>query len=92
MTGVPSAFARTLGQLSDGPVLRVLAKSMGAQFKRILLVGCEPFALGGDEGIMELSDAVQAAVNPAVETIRALVQEFENTEEIIVYAKAGEGY
>jgi hypothetical protein len=41
---------------------------------------------------MGLSDAVQAAVDPAVEIIRALVQEFESTGEIAVYAEAGEGY
>jgi hydrogenase maturation protease len=76
----------------DPAKVLVLAKSMGARFKRILLVGCEPLTLSGDEGIMGLSDVVQAAVNPAVDTIRALVQEFENTEEIVVYAKAGEGY
>jgi hydrogenase maturation protease len=76
----------------DPAKVLVLAKSMGARFKRILLVGCEPLALGGDEGLMGLSDAVQAAINPAVDTIRALVQEFVSTEQITLYAVAGEGY
>lgn len=76
----------------DPAKVLVLAKNMGAQFKRILLVGCQPAVLGGSEGVMGLSDAVQAAVDPAVEIVRALVQEFESTGEIAVYAEAGEGY
>ena len=76
----------------DPAKVLVLAKSMGAQLKRMLLVGCEPLALGGDEGLMGLSDAVQAAINPAVETIRALVNEFVSTDQIALYAEAEEGY
>jgi Ni,Fe-hydrogenase maturation factor len=50
---------------------------MGAQFKKILLVGCEPLILDHDEsGHIGLSEVVEAAVNPAVETIRQLVEEF----------------
>jgi len=50
-----------------------LAKSMGAEFKRILLVGCEPETLGPEEGQMGLSDPVRAAVGEAVKVIESLV-------------------
>jgi hydrogenase maturation protease len=50
-----------------------MVKSMGGQFKRILLVGCEPETLGPEEGQMGLSETVQAAVEEAVELIESLV-------------------
>jgi len=56
--------------------MKVLAmvKSMGGQFKRVLLVGCEPETLGDeDEGLMGLSEPVQAAVDEAVEVIETLI-------------------
>ncbi len=56
-----------------------MARSMGAQFKRILLVGCEPETLGPDEeGLMGLSAAVEAAVNEAVPMIESLVNKLLN--------------
>ncbi len=54
-------------------VLR-LANSMGGHLKRILLVGCEPEFLGGEEGHMGLSGPVAAAVDEAVTTIESLIQ------------------
>ncbi len=56
--------------------LRVLslAQSMGADFKRLLIVGCEPQTLGEEEdGLMGLSEPVQAAVEKAVEVIESLI-------------------
>jgi hydrogenase maturation protease len=54
-----------------------LAKTMGSRFKDILLVGCEPLVLEQDEsGHIGLSEVVGAAVNPAVETVRRLVEDF----------------
>ena len=55
--------------------LKVLAmvKSMGGEFKRILLVGCEPETLGGEEGLMGLSVPVEAAVDEAVGVVESLV-------------------
>ena len=50
-----------------------MAHSMGAEFKRLLVVGCEPETLGGDEGQMGLSEIVQAAVPEAVKLIESLV-------------------
>jgi hydrogenase maturation protease len=53
-------------------VLR-MAKIMNGSMKRVLLVGCEPETLGGDEGYMGLSEAVESAVDTAVDKIEAIV-------------------
>lgn len=62
-------------------VLR-MAKGMNAQLKRVLLVGCEPATLGGEEGAMGLSDPVAASLQEAVSIVQSLVskslQEFES--------------
>jgi hydrogenase maturation protease len=50
-----------------------MAHSMGAEFKRLLVVGCEPETLGGEEGQMGLSETVQASVPEAVKLIESLV-------------------
>lgn len=50
------------------------AKSMGAHFGKIFLVGCEPLVLDSEDGRTGLSDVVQAAVDRAVETTRSLLQ------------------
>jgi hydrogenase maturation protease len=50
-----------------------LARAMGPVRGRILLVGCEPATLGGEEGHMGLSDTVAAAVEPAARLIEDLV-------------------
>ena len=50
-----------------------MAKSMNAPLKRVLLVGCEPESLGGDEGHMGLSATVEAAVVQAVTATRNLI-------------------
>jgi hydrogenase maturation protease len=56
--------------------LRVLqlARQVGGPIGRVLLLGCEPETFGPeDEGAMGLSEAVQAAIEPAAERIRRLV-------------------
>ncbi len=53
-------------------VLRMVV-AMGGTLERILLVGCEPATLGGEEGVMGLSEPVAAAVDEAVATIESLV-------------------
>jgi hydrogenase maturation protease len=50
-----------------------LVKSMGRQFQRILIVGCEPAPLLEEEGRMGLSERVQAAVDPAIHVIESLI-------------------
>jgi hydrogenase maturation protease len=51
-----------------------MVKSMGGQFKKILLVGCEPGTLGPEEGQMGLSEPVAAAVIEAVKVVESLVE------------------
>jgi len=59
-------------------VLRMV-KSMGGEFNRILLVGCEPATLGSDEdGEIGLSEPVRAAVDEAIEVIESIVTKFLN--------------
>lgn len=50
-----------------------MVKSMGGEFKKILLVGCEPAAFGPEEGQMGLSEPVEAAVDEAVKVVESLV-------------------
>jgi hydrogenase maturation protease len=54
-------------------VLRV-AKSLGGQLGRILLVGCEPADLGGEEGRMGLTPPVSAAIEQAVAMVESLIE------------------
>ena len=62
-------------------VLRMV-KTTNAVMKRVLLVGCEPATLGGDEGQMGLSEPVAAAVDEAVRMIEALVAKILSGNEI----------
>ena len=50
-----------------------LVKAMGGCLPKTIIVGCEPEWLGGDGGEIGLSDAVQAAVMPAVVCIEELL-------------------
>ena len=50
-----------------------MVKAMGGEFKRILLVGCEPSPLEAEEGQMGLSEPVEVAVEEAVRLIESLV-------------------
>jgi hydrogenase maturation protease len=58
-------------------VLR-LARSLGAQLKAVVVVGCEPATLGPPEGRMGLSEPVGAAVDEAVIVIEGLIERFRN--------------
>jgi hydrogenase maturation protease len=58
-------------------VLR-MARAMNIQLKNILLVGCEPETLGGDEGQMGLSTTVEGAVDEAVKLVESLVNRILN--------------
>jgi hydrogenase maturation protease len=59
-----------------------LARVMGTIPPRILVVGCEPETLGGDEGAMGLSDAVSAAATEAVPFLESLVTRLSRREPI----------
>ena len=51
-----------------------MVKTLGGEFKKIYLVGCEPFFTGEEDiGFMGLSEPVQAAVGKAVEVVESLV-------------------
>lgn len=53
-------------------VLR-MARAMNIEITNVLLVGCEPETLGGEEGQMGLSAAVEAAVENAVKLVESLI-------------------
>ncbi|MBS1795550.1 MAG: hydrogenase maturation protease [Acidobacteria bacterium] len=61
-------------------VLRT-ARAMGAELKNLTLVGCEPETLGGDEGSMELSEPVRAAVATAAGLVESLVEKISARSE-----------
>jgi hydrogenase maturation protease len=58
-------------------VLR-MARAMNIEVKNVLLVGCEPETLGGEEGQMGLSGVVDAAVDEAVKLVESLVNRILN--------------
>lgn len=51
-----------------------MVRSMGGEFGRVLVVGCEPLTVGGEEGFMGLSEPVENAVDEAVRAIESLVE------------------
>jgi len=53
-------------------VLR-MARAMNIELKNVLLVGCEPETLGGEEGQMGLSSSIAGAVEAAVELVESLI-------------------
>jgi hydrogenase maturation protease len=59
-----------------------MAKSMGGDLKRILLVGCEPLTLGPEEGAMGLSEPVAAMVEEAANRIESLVETIQRSESL----------
>ncbi len=59
-------------ELDPAKVLR-LASALGGNCRRVLLVACEPLSLGGEEGVMGLSEPVTAAVAVAAETVEELI-------------------
>ena len=63
-----------------------MVKSLGGEFKRILLVGCEPCDFGPEEGRMGLSEPVESAVDEAVGIVESLVaQILEESRAQTVY-------
>jgi hydrogenase maturation protease len=58
-------------------VLR-MARAMNIEVKNVLLVGCEPETLGGEQGQMGLSEAVEAAVDRAVKLVESIVNKILN--------------
>ncbi len=75
----PDAAPATVEAHAMNPmnVLR-MAKAMNIEVKNVLLVGCEPETLGGEEGQMGLSAPVEAAVDEAVKLVESLVHRILN--------------
>lgn len=75
----PDAAPATVEAHAMNPmnVLR-MAKAMNIEVKNVLLVGCEPETLGGEEGQMGLSAPVEAAVDEAVKLVESLVNRILN--------------
>lgn len=61
-------------------VLRMAAAN--GSLNRVLLVGCEPESLGGDEGCMGLSKPVEAAMEEGVNAIEALIKRLLDGEGV----------
>jgi hydrogenase maturation protease len=74
--GQPTVDAHGMNPMN---VIR-MAKSMGGELKRILLVGCEPLTLGPEEGAMGLSEPVAAMVEEAANRIESLVETIQRGE------------
>ena len=68
----PEDLALSPHELDPAKVLR-LASALGGNCRRVLLVACEPLTLGGEEGVMGLSEPVTAAVVVAAETVEELI-------------------
>jgi hydrogenase maturation protease len=60
--------------MNPANVLR-MARAMNIGVKNLLVVGCEPETLGGDEGQMGLSATVEASIEEAVKLVESLVKE-----------------
>jgi hydrogenase maturation protease len=60
--------------MNPDTVLR-MARAMNIEVKNLLLVGCEPETLGGEEGQMGLSATVETSVDEAVKLVESLIAE-----------------
>jgi hydrogenase maturation protease len=60
-------------------VLR-MARAMKVEVKNVLLLGCEPETLGGEEGQMGLSGEVEAAVDRAVKLLESIINRILNRD------------
>lgn len=71
----PQALFVSTHGLDPEKVLSLVAAA-GCECKRIVFVVCEPLTLGGENGAMGLSDAVAAAVEPAMHVVKRLTDSF----------------
>jgi hydrogenase maturation protease len=79
LDAAPPAVADAHG-MNPVEVLR-MARAMGVAMKKVILVGCEPQTLGGEEGQMSLSVPVENAVAPAVKLVESLLSQFVGSKE-----------
>jgi hypothetical protein len=59
-----------------------MARTIGQLPAQILVVGCEPETLGGDDGRLGLSETVNAAVDRAVAVVESLATRISGGEQI----------
>jgi hydrogenase maturation protease len=52
-----------------------MVRSLGCRPRRLYLVGCEPAALDSEDGVLGLSECVEAAVPRAIEMIESLISD-----------------
>jgi hydrogenase maturation protease len=65
------------GHSMDPVKVLTLVRSMGGKLGKLLVVGCEPVPIDPYEDIqVELSPAVRAAIQPAVELVKKLISQF----------------
>ncbi len=76
--------------LDPATVLRFV-HALGAACPRLLVVGCEPLTFGGEEGVMELSAPVAAAVGPAADTVEKLARGLLEEARVPCAARREEG-
>ncbi|HEX3756827.1 MAG TPA: hypothetical protein VHV26_17295, partial [Rhizomicrobium sp.] len=78
--GMPDAPIVSAHDLDPAKVMQ-LVDALGANCGRVLLIACEPADLGGEDGKMGLSEAVAAAVMPAVERISSLLLDLTSASQ-----------
>ncbi|HEX3917327.1 MAG TPA: hydrogenase maturation protease [Caulobacteraceae bacterium] len=59
-----------------------LVEALGGGCGHIVLVACEPFDCGGEEGVMGLSPVVADAIEPAAATVERLIAAFLGSEAV----------
>jgi hydrogenase maturation protease len=69
------------GHVMNPMVVLRMARAMNIEVKNVLLVGCEPESLGGEEGQMGLSASIESAVQPAIHIIESLINQLLNEKK-----------
>ena len=79
--GPPGEVAQIEAHGMDPMAVLRTVKSMGGSPGRILIVGCEPADLGGEEGKLGLTELVEAAIDEAIRMIESLRPTAEETPQ-----------
>jgi hydrogenase maturation protease len=79
---IDRAAERIEAHAMDPVRILALARSMGAELRNVRIVGCEPATFEPNEG-MDLSPQVAAAVEPTIQIIQSLIEEFLPKEAIV---------
>ncbi len=91
LSGLDAAAAAVETHAMDPMRVLAVARSMGAELRRVFLIGCEPSPETIDpegEGSMELSEPVRGALEEAVHVVENLVGSLEG-EASRTYQSAG---